>query len=288
MSIEFTCPECGEQNNVEPEIAGRRGNCSFCGAAVIVPQASGVATSAAPEAAPRKSRTLWIVLAVVVVVCLGLVAYQLALTAVRRDLYRLECANNIKQISLAPLYYEDQYGFFPPGGGGEDPARMSWRVAILPMINEGALYQRYDPEQPWNSPKNLELLKQMPRVFRCRFDSAAADAETSYVMITGKDTVGGVPGSHGTRRGDITNGPERTILVVEVHGLKIPWTEPRDITLDELIQRVKSGARIGHVAGFNVGMADGSAKNLPNNIDVETLRRLAIMNDGPPVDISKF
>jgi hypothetical protein len=57
MSIEFACPECGEQNNVEPEIAGRRGNCSFCGAAVIVPQASGVATSAPPEASPRKSRT---------------------------------------------------------------------------------------------------------------------------------------------------------------------------------------------------------------------------------------
>ena len=135
MSIEFTNPECGEQNNVEPEIAGRRGNCSFCGAAVIVPQASGVATPAPPQAAPRKSRTLWIVLAVVVV-CLGLVAYQLALTAVRRDLYRLECTNNIKQISLALSCYEDQYGFFPPGGGGEDPARMSWRVAILPMINE--------------------------------------------------------------------------------------------------------------------------------------------------------
>ena len=74
-----------------------------------------------------------------------------------------------------------------------------------------------------------------------------------------------------------------TILVVEVHGLKIPWTEPRDITLDELLARLRSGGRIGHVAGFNVGMADGSVRTLPMQIDAEMLRRLATINDGLPV-----
>ena len=108
-------------------------------------------------------------------------------------------------------------------------------------------------------------------------------------MITGKNTIGGVPGSPGTSLGDITDGLAKTILVVEVHGLKIPWTEPRDITLDELTARLRSsGGRIAHVAGFNVAMADGSVQNLPATIDAETLRRLATINDGLPVQINQF
>ncbi len=165
---------------------------------------------------------------------------------------------------------------------------MSWRVAILPLLDQDALYRQYDPKQPWNSPKNLALVKQMPSQFRCPSDSNPGDGETSYVMITGKNTVGGAPGSPGTSPGEITDGMSKTILVVEVHGLKIPWAEPRDITLDELLSRLRSGARIGHVAGFNVGMADGSVRHLPLQIDPETLRRLATINDGLPVDMNKF
>jgi hypothetical protein len=94
----------------------------------------------------------------------------------------------------------------------------------------------------------------MPSEFRCPSDSDAADDETSYVMVTGPNTVGGPSGSPGTRPREITDGLSSTILVVEVHGLKIPWTEPRDITLDELLARLRSGARIGHVAGFYVSI----------------------------------
>ena len=82
-----------------------------------------------------------------------------------------------------------------------------------------------------------------------------------------------------------TNGLSQTILIVEVHGLKISWTEPRDITLDELIQRVKaSGGHIGHVSGFNATMADGSVRNFPAQINPEDLRIMATVNGGKPVE----
>jgi hypothetical protein len=165
---------------------------------------------------------------------------------------------------------------------------MSWRVAILPFMEQNSMYKQYDPKQPWNSPKNLGLAKLMPLDYRCPSDSDAAEGETSYVMITGKNTIGGLPGSPGTRLNEITDGTSYTILVVEVHGLKIPWTEPRDITLDELTARLRSGGRIGHVASFNAALADGSVRQLPAKIDVETLRRLATINDGLPVQIDQF
>ena len=92
----------------------------------------------------------------------------------------------------------------------------------------------------------------------------------------------------GTSIAQITDGAANTILVIEVHGLKIPWTEPRDITLDELLALHRSGALIGHAARFNVALADGSTRSLPANIDAETLRRLATINDGLPVHIDQF
>ena len=119
-------------------------------------------------------------------------------------------------------------------------------------------------------------------------DSEAGDGVTSYVMITGKNTVGGLLGSPGTRPGEITDGLSKTILVIEVHGLKIPWTEPRNITLDELASRLQFGGQIGHVASFNVALADGTVRDLPTKIDAETLRRLATINDGLPVKIDQF
>ena len=197
----------------------------------------------------------------------------------------------LKQIDLALQIYVSTYGHFPPAATSDENGKplMSWRVAILPFMQQGVLYHQYDLKQPWDSPKNLGLIKQMPPEFRCPSDSTPGDGETSYVMITGKNTVGGSPGSTGTSPRDITDGPSKTILVIEVHGLKIPWTEPRDITLDELLVRLRSsGGRIGHATGFNVGLADGAVRNLPLQIDPETVRRLATINDGLPVSIDQF
>ena len=150
------------------------------------------------------------------------------------------------------------------------------------------LFQQYRPGESWNSEHNRALTKQMPREFVCPSDSSAGPGETSYVMITGENTVGGAPGSPGIGQFQFSDS-SKTILVLEVHGLKIPWTEPRDVTLDELDRRLKAGGgQIGHVGGFTVGMADGSVHFLSNQIDAATLRRLAAINGQKPVTIDSL
>jgi len=161
----------------------------------------------------------------------------------------------------------------------------SWRVAILPYLGQVGLFGKYDFSEPWDSPKNRAIANQMPREFRCPSDTRASVDETSYVMITGKGTVGGDPGTRGTPIGAIGahRSPRFTILVVEVPGLKIPWTEPRDITVEELVQRVGPGpgGRASHLRGFNVALCDGSVRFLPVAIDREKLRRLALYDEEP-------
>jgi hypothetical protein len=301
MAIEFTCPECAEKNTVGPEFAGRRGTCAFCGAQVVVPPTSGVAKSVAPlsTAMPQRqnsSGTPWIVvLSIVVVVllmCGGvLVALLLpAVNAAREAGRRAMCMNNLKQISLAMIVYQQKHGHFPTAvvTSDEGGPPMSWRVAILPEMGEVGLYGTYHAKERWNGPANETLIKAMPRLFRCPSDGGIGEGETSYVMITGEDTIGGTPGAPGVPF-RISGGLSKTIIVVEVHGLKIPWTEPRDISLDELAQRLRTGGgRIGHVASFNAAMADGSVRNFSAKIDPEILRRLSLINGDKPVTVDNL
>lgn len=291
MAIEFTCPECRERNTVGPEFAGRHGTCAFCGAQVIVPQTSGMATAVAQPPTPvqKSSSTPWIVIlavaCVVLLFCGGILAGLLlpAIQAAREAGRRASCLNKLHQIGLALMNYEATYRHLPPASGGAKGHPVSWRVAILPFMEYNSLYQQYRQNEPWDSPHNMALVKQMPKEFLCPSDSQAGEGETSYVMITGKNTIGGTPGSSGVSPSEIRNGASSTILVLEVHGLKIPWTEPRDITLDELVRRLKAGdGRIGHLTGFNVAFADGSVRNINTTIDVELLRGLAEINGQVP------
>lgn len=84
---------------------------------------------------------LLVVIAIIgVLVALLLPAVQAAREAARRS----QCSNNLKQIGLAILNYEDTYKVLPAHGvdrGGHDH---SWFIRILPFMEQGALYDSLD------------------------------------------------------------------------------------------------------------------------------------------------
>jgi prepilin-type processing-associated H-X9-DG protein len=292
MPIVFNCPLCGEPNTMADQYAGCRSACAICKEAILVPTTSQPLRPAASAVPPQKSSaTMWIVILVAAlgaaVVCGGILLALLlpAVQAAREAARRAQCTNDLHLISLALLQYESEHKSFPPACTTDQNGRPmhSWRVAILPYMDQRALYGRFDLNEPWDSPKNRALASQMPREFRCPSDSLAGENETSYVMLTGPGTVGGERGKGGTPLDDISihNGAATTISVVEVSGLKIPWTEPRDITVDELLQRVGTG-QTPHLRGFNIAMCDGSVHLVPVTIDREILRRMAVYNGEPP------
>src|SRR5205823_3656064 len=41
----------------------------------------------------------------------------------------------------------------------------SWRVLLLPYLEQGILFQQIRLSEPWDSPHNQPLLARMPRVF---------------------------------------------------------------------------------------------------------------------------
>ena len=120
------------------------------------------------------------------VVVVGLVLIALMMPAVQsaREAARQGgCKNNLHQIGLALLNYESVHGHFPPaviGPPNVPPERQfSWIVALLPMLDQKALYDSLRLDLPWNAPENAALLKVSLPVLRVplRSDRRRKNAE---------------------------------------------------------------------------------------------------------------
>ena len=229
------------------------------------------------------------------VACLGMCCLVPAVRSAREAARRVQCANNLKNIALALQNYHDTYKTFPPAYLADENGEPmhSWRVLILPFIEQGPLYDRYDFSQPWDGPANRKLLASMPDVYACPSETrgtAAGKWKTSYVAVLGERTVW--PGTKGRKMSEIIDGTSNTVLVVEAGGLEIPWLKPDDINRDDCVQLLASAdldEAAGHHSedffyvydsGRNVAMADGSVQFLSRGLSPQILSDLMTIDDG--------
>jgi hypothetical protein len=143
---------------------------------------------------------------------------------------RLErCVANLARIANALRAYRAEHGCYPPAAVSDRSGKPmhSWRVLILPYLGETGLYDAYDFDQPWNSPKNKELAECLPGVFRCPTTYKEPASETSYVALEGP---GAAWNENIAADSDKQLHPERLILLFEVANAGICWIEPRDST----------------------------------------------------------
>src|SRR5205823_3426612 len=85
-----------------------------------------------------------------------------AVQKTREAAQRLTVQNNMKQMSLAMINDADMnqgrmtpYAIFDKKTG---KPLLSWRVAILPYIEQDALYNQFHLDEPWDSPNNSRLI----------------------------------------------------------------------------------------------------------------------------------
>jgi len=210
-----------------------------------------------------------------------------AVQAAREAARRMQCANHIKQIVLALHNYHDAYNTFPPLYTVDANGRPlhSWRVLILPFIEQQGLYDAIRLDEPWDSAHNSQFHNQVPSVFRCPSNPQGG---TSYVAIAGEVFVPATVANRGTKGlVDITDGTSNTLAIVEVNDT-FNWMTPMgNITLEELIEGFGRGGRVGsyHPGGMNVGLFDGSVRFISNTIDRTILRALGTRAGGESVSI---
>jgi hypothetical protein len=144
---------------------------------------------------------------------------------------RMQCQNNLKQIGLALHRYSAQHGSFPPAylaDASGQPAH-SWRVLLLPHLEEQSLYQLYYWSEPWNGRSNNQMGDMIPGVYSC--PSQHEPPNTPYRLLVGSGTLYADPMA--PRSPD--SSPRRWVVAVEDHSAATAWLEPRDMTRQEAL-----------------------------------------------------
>ena len=190
------------------------------------------------------------------------------------------CHDNLQQIMVALGDYHQAYGRFPPAYVADKSGRPmhSWRVLILPYLHCGSLYKQYNFKEPWDGPNNRKLLAARPPAYVCPSDkiaSAPAATCTNYVAVVGRNAAWS--GKKPKTAADVAP-LDRTVMLVEVADANIPWTEPRDLSLDSASTASHEPVTVSskhlpsgyffHVpqAKVHVAMPDGDVQFLPEEL----------------------
>lgn len=154
----------------------------------------------------------------------------------------------------------------------------SWRVGILPFINEMGLYEQYHFDEPWDSKHNLTLVEKMPKIYR---SSSAPEGQpagnTNFLGFSGDKSA---LGDNGVPLSDILDGPSSTLLLVETKH-SIPWTKPEDFPFADY-EDAKQAIPFDN-QGLHYLTVDGNVYTMFKPIDWHRLGRLITRNGGETV-----
>jgi Protein of unknown function (DUF1559) len=196
---------------------------------------------------------------------------------------RMMVGNDLHQLSIALMEYAADHNQTLPAHAIFDPEGRplpSWRVTILPYIEQKQLFNEFHLDEPWDSPHNLQLLPRMPRAYAPFSKRGNPKEHATFLQVfVGKGAA--FEDHEGLRyTDDFPDGTGNTILVVE-GATAVPWTKPADLAYYPDASLPPLGAMSAKY--FIVGLADGSAKPVFTKGLREATLRAAITRNGNDV-----
>jgi phage FluMu protein Com len=170
---------------------------------------------------------------------------------------RAESQSKLKQLVMAMHNYDNQFGSLPPAAGGTGNG-LSWRVAILPFLEQNPLFNKFKMDEPWDSEHNKAALDQypMPPFFGPPgwLENPGEEKKTYYQIVVGPKTAWPQPSAKPRIRSSFPDGASNTILLIEGRR-PVYWTAPDDVSFDGV-----AAPKVGGVYGgdFHAAMVDGS------------------------------
>ncbi|RCS40672.1 DUF1559 domain-containing protein [Bremerella cremea] len=183
--------------------------------------------------------------------------------------------NQMKQIALAMHHYLDANQVFPQAAVLDETGKpvRSWRATVC-YVDESDLFQQYDRQQSWDSPDNLRFAKETPQAFRSP-QCDCSEGKTPFVVVVGPNTM--FPSDQQTKFRDCTDGSSNTLLLIADLENPVPWSEPKDLSLVEFLQRRSS--QVSDQKPLYVSLVDASTFRV-TKITPKDLENLTVRNDG--------
>jgi len=174
---------------------------------------------------------------------------------------------NMEKVAAGHRLYHDRIGRMPHNILDRDgKPLLSWRVSILPELGEQQLYDKFNLDEPWDSPANIELIPLMPKALVC----TPASMESGFTACM--HPIGPAAMYSGTdRRMTLTDlvqpdGPSVTLILAEVKPeLACQWTKPADWEFSS--SEPRDGLPLDPLMAF----ANGSVIRLPRDVSREDL-----------------
>ena len=183
----------------------------------------------------RQGFTLVELLVVIAIIAILVALLLPAVNAARESARAASCKNNMRQLGLAIVNYEAAKKSLPPGATSQDDnfqeGMHSGFVYLLPFIEETALYDAYNLNEPWSSELNLQVAQTPLQIARCPssegqvVDTAGASGEaTDYAFSKGSlaylsDEFSATNGAFGVnverRLRQVKDGTSKTIAMGE-------------------------------------------------------------------------
>jgi RNA polymerase sigma factor (sigma-70 family) len=189
---------------------------------------------------------------------------------------------DLMQLARAMHAYVDVHGRFPPAAVTDKDGKplLSWRVLLLPYLDQKELYKEFKLDEPWDSAHNRKLLGKVPAVFLPVRGAGGAADSTFFQVFTGKATM--FDGREGVRIEDITDGTVCTVMITEA-AEPVAWTRPADLEYDADKPLPKLGGLFK--AGFHIALADGSVRFVKKDFLEKALHAAITRNGSELVDL---
>lgn len=188
-------------------------------------------------------------------------------------------SQHLRQLGLAAHNYHDVHNQFPAFSKNENGRPLlSWRVMVLPYLEQAALYNEFHLDEPWDSPHNRALIGRMPDIFRSPGVKASQPGMTTYQTVMGEDTIFKANGGK-VSFADVKDGTSNTAMMIDASPeFETIWTKPADLMPDTAKLRKALEDRFNN--GGLVLLTDGSVIKLRKGLDDATMMNLFSRNDG--------
>jgi hypothetical protein len=216
---------------------------------------------------------------------LTMIAFATALSVAKADeptdqeirAAKVKSVNNLKQLGLAMHFYHDANGHFPNNtADAKANLLLSWRVLLLPYVEQEELYKQFKLDEAWDGPNNKKLIEKMPAIFEIPL-AKTAKGETHYRGFSGTGAL--FEKGKKIHLRNMTDGSSNTAMIVEAEKPCV-WTRPDDLPFDMNKDELPKLGLPVLGGGFRAVAADGAAVNIKPTITKEMLKYFIHMSDG--------